>query len=77
MNDIADQADRACEHDLKLAMAAHDAAMKDVNQHRLGDVVFCADCGDVVDADRVAAKPDCVRCIGCQAAKEREDKLWR
>jgi len=32
---------------------------------------LCADCGDEIGADRLAAKPGATRCIDCQKRHER------
>lgn len=77
MNDSADQADAVCEHHLRLALAAHQDALRDVAQVCSGGDVLCADCGEAVDPERVAALPGCVRCIDCQKKQERVDTLWR
>jgi len=33
---------------------------------------ICRGCGEEIDPDRLAAKPDAVRCIDCQGKKERK-----
>jgi DnaK suppressor protein len=35
-------------------------------------VHYCLDCGDEIPAARIAAKPNALRCIDCQAKKERK-----
>lgn len=37
--------------------------------HRLSDA--CADCGDMIPADRLTAEPTATRCIDCQTRSER------
>lgn len=77
--DMAEVADAITALNFELSMRAHQAARKDVKQFRSLDnsaEVICVECGDVIDATRVEAKPDCVRCLDCQVLKELEDKKW-
>jgi len=77
--DITEIAEVTTALDFELAMMAHQAARVDVKQLRSLEnsaEVICVDCGDVVDAKRVKAKPDCVRCLDCQALKELGERKW-
>lgn len=77
MSDAADQADQVCELNLKLALAAHESAQRDTGQIRMDGEVRCIDCDEEVDAARVKALPQCVRCIACQELWELELRLCR
>ena len=35
-------------------------------------VHYCIDCGEDIPAARIAANPSAIRCIDCQAKKERK-----
>lgn len=77
MSDLIDTANQAAEFirdaDLANELAKH--AMPP--QHIVGGIVHCSDCDSVIDPHRLTAKPDCIRCIGCQTAFEREAKQWK
>lgn len=77
MGDAADQADQVCELNLKLALASHEQAQHDAGQIRVDSEVYCVDCDEVVDAARVKALPQCVRCIACQELWELELRVCR
>lgn len=53
MTDAADQADQVCELNLKVALAAREAAARDVKQVRDGDDVLCVVCEEPIDPARV------------------------
>jgi len=77
MSDLIDTANQAAEFirdtDLANELASH--AMPP--QHIVDGIVHCSDCDSVIDPHRLTAKPDCIRCIGCQEAFEREAKKWK
>ncbi|MDP1527716.1 MAG: TraR/DksA C4-type zinc finger protein [Rhodocyclaceae bacterium] len=77
MSDLIDTANQAAEFirdaDLANELASH--AMPP--QHIVDGIVHCSDCDAVIDAARLTAKPDCIRCIGCQEAFEKEVKKWK
>jgi len=75
---MSDEIDRANDY----ASFANEVALKNYaqNQHSakqriIDDVVMCDDCENEIPLNRLAAKPDCIRCIDCQLAYEKELKL--
>ncbi|MCX7586555.1 TraR/DksA C4-type zinc finger protein [Phenylobacterium sp. 58.2.17] len=72
---MSDDADRAqlleiADRDRSIAQAR---APTDPNFRWAGD---CVECADPIEADRVAASPSSRRCIVCQEAFERRQKLF-
>jgi DnaK suppressor protein len=69
------------------AMAAHDIALvsRDLSElatveqalARIGDGGYgeCIDCGNPIPYARLAAYPTAVRCVACQEAAERRDRI--
>lgn len=64
--------------DRELDLARSDAnleALRRVNEalQRVHEADFglCSDCGGTISFDRLMAKPEALRCIGCQAAAEQ------
>ena len=43
----------------------------------INGVRCCVDCGEPIPAERLAARPDAVRCIECKQAKEQKQKGYR
>jgi len=75
---MSDEIDRATE----LTMYSTEVALRNrlrelsIESQRIVDgVVMCDDCENEIPLDRLAAKPDCIRCIDCQMAYEKELKL--
>jgi len=77
MSDLIDTANQAAEFirdaDLANELARHTMPP----QHIVDGFVHCSDCDAVIDPQRLTAKPDCIRCIGCQTAFEKQAKQWR
>ena len=44
-------------------------------QRIVADAVLCLDCESVIPPGRLAALPNCVRCIGCQEAEELRGRV--
>jgi phage/conjugal plasmid C-4 type zinc finger TraR family protein len=44
-------------------------------QRVIDATVFCLDCENDIPLQRLAALPNCVRCIGCQQAEEHNYKV--
>ncbi len=72
--------DRAQEADREFQKKAIDAFRKRQNfysfeptesQMVVDGIAYCVDCGLDIDARRLEAKPDAVRCVECQEKKER------
>lgn len=63
--DIADRAQAREQLDIDMAMRAHRArAAQDVGNG------ICRDCGEPIDARRLAVNPAAVRCVQCQGSEE-------
>lgn len=72
---MSDDADRAQlleiqERDRSIAQAC---ATNDPTSVWTGD---CVECRDPIETDRAAASPGCRRCLTCQEAFERRQKLF-
>jgi RNA polymerase-binding transcription factor DksA len=50
------------------ALAELDAA---IERQQAGTYGTCADCGRPIGAERLAARPAALRCIGCESARRR------
>jgi len=63
------------------AAQAREQDRRDAALHRFRDALaaaldgaatgICADCGDPIPPERLAAHPRAARCLGCQTAQER------
>jgi DnaK suppressor protein len=74
MTDIVDSAGELEQRQRADAHAAHLArvrAMQEPAPRTENGVRVCADCGDELDAQRLAAQPDAARCVPCKARAER------
>ncbi|MFD3263347.1 TraR/DksA C4-type zinc finger protein [Phenylobacterium ferrooxidans] len=69
MTDVIDDAQRfeAFRRDLALAAALAGERRRDV----VFGVLVCADCDDPMEDERLAARPEAIRCLTCQEAHER------
>lgn len=68
MSDFADVASDITEHQIKVALANHQA-----NQPKSGGI-YCDDCGEPIPPLR-AALVNAIRCIECQRAFEAKARL--
>ncbi len=77
MADIIDQAQQLDREFNEKALAANrqrrefDAMLHKETPLVIDGTVVCLDCGDDIPAARIAANPAAVRCVDCQARKER------
>lgn len=39
-------------------------------------VRVCLDCGEPIPPERLAARPQSVRCVECKERKEKKERLW-
>lgn len=54
------------------------AAGRETEAPRVIDGVrHCLDCGEPIDKERLAARPESVRCIDCKERKEKKERLWK
>lgn len=67
--DELDRAQEIEERDRHAALASHRERLRGSGRE------FCICCGDPIGADRLEAVPNAVRCIGCQTARERWNRL--
>lgn len=74
MNDFVDRANDTAQFTNDLAIRQHVIDHALPAQHVVDGVVECMDCGIEIPADRLAALPDCVRCIDCQTMYEIREK---
>jgi RNA polymerase-binding protein DksA len=76
VGDEADEAAAMTLSDLRVLEADRDlgelraitAALRRVNDGTYG---YCADCGDEISVERLAAHPSAARCVQCQSKHER------
>jgi DnaK suppressor protein len=59
--------DQRIEHKRYVLLPLIDAALKRIEKGNYG---ACADCDEQIDVRRLQTRPEAVRCIGCQTAKE-------
>jgi len=72
MADEADIANDLMEHALQLSLSRFST-----RETKKPDSDECEDCGDLIDAARRLALPYARRCIACQSALEKTDRLYR
>lgn len=72
--DIVDRAEALEERQRNLALKHHKSAQKELPQDIVDGVVYCIDCGVKVQEERLKAKPDAARCIGCQGIYEQRSR---
>ncbi len=69
MADDIDQAQQNDEFFRRQAIQAHFAGLSRIEaQTATGD---CIDCGEPIESARLAAMPNAIRCLDCQARHER------
>lgn len=70
---MADEADLAMEYQTRHNAAALAAALGRRRElpREIGGVRVCVDCGDPIVAARLRAAPHAVRCVACEADRER------
>lgn len=75
--DVADMSDDRIEFDRQLGVQAVIDALKDEGDQVIvmaedgAPMILCSDCDNPIPPDRLAAKPNAVRCIYCQTSFER------
>ncbi len=74
MSDDADLANDHAQFAVDLALQQHLANQRKPQQIWTGGAVLCMDCGFAIPSPRLAALPDCVRCVDCQSAYEKGEK---
>lgn len=72
MADDADIANDLMEHALQLSLSRFSTREK--NKPSTDE---CEDCGDQIEAARRLALPYARRCIACQSAMEKSDRMYR
>lgn len=73
--DTIDRANNQAAFATDLALINHFAEVEQLPQRVVDAVVLCRDCENPIPLARLAALPDCFRCIGCQEVHEKELKL--
>ncbi len=68
--DDADRAQRLEELQRESALAAHGAPAETPRTHH--GTRMCLDCDEPIEAPRLAANPQAVRCVDCQRRHERK-----
>jgi DnaK suppressor protein len=78
MSDEADRANDTAQFINDLALRQHRlAAPTTATLHQVaGGAMECLDCGVEIPPGRLAALSDCIRCVDCQTAHEKELRLW-
>lgn len=74
MSDDIDRANEAAQFTNDLAIRQHRIDHALPAQQIVDGVVECIDCGEAIPVNRLAALPNCVRCIDCQITHELRDK---
>lgn len=75
MTDPIDRANDLVLFTNDMAIQQHLADHTLPKQQIVDGVVECIDCDAAISADRLAALPNCVRCIDCQTTHEIREKL--
>lgn len=76
MADEADQAEAFEAQHRARSLKAHKARLRKSAPVEVDGKRLCVDCGDVILPGRVAAYPDVIRCIDCQADLEKREKQY-
>ena len=77
MSDAIDCANDTAQFITDLALHQHLALVHSTQLQQVVDgSVECLDCGVEIPPGRLAALADCIRCIDCQIAHEKEARQW-
>lgn len=68
MTDIFDRAQELEEFDRERAI---ERALGKAHTRGPDDILSCVDCDDPIDPERRQVKPGCLRCVECEARRER------
>ncbi|MGZ4974660.1 MAG: TraR/DksA family transcriptional regulator [Burkholderiaceae bacterium] len=74
MTDPIDRANDTAQFNNDLAIQQHLIDHTLPAQLIVDGVVECIDCGDEIPVERLAALPNCVRCIDCQTMYEIRER---
>lgn len=76
-----DDVDRAKEREMQhraIALAAQlKAAMETETPCEIDGLRYCLDCHEEIPQERIAIRPESVRCVPCKEQKERRERNYR
>lgn len=77
MTDPIDRANDTAQLVNDSALYLHQRDQVQAGQVWRGGVVVCMDCEAAIPSARLLAIPECARCVDCQVAFEKEERLCR